>query len=101
MNLDILEQAVGCPSCRTEMKSVRGTLRFEDDGIGIEVSNVPMLRCESCGEEFVPGPISEVISKFVNDLADEARNAPIENTELKTNYQGHVPDLVGAPVYAD
>lgn len=84
--MEFFTRPVVCNSCNQEFTKATGTLTFEEEGLRITVGNVPLLRCVSCGEEFVPGPIAEEISEIVNELAMELREAPLSSTEVQTQF---------------
>lgn len=77
---------ISCHPCNREMTHVMGELSFEEEGLRIKVGNVPLLRCDQCGDEFVPGPIAEEISKIINELATELREAPLSCTDVSTTF---------------
>jgi YgiT-type zinc finger domain-containing protein len=68
------------------MEKVVGELVFEESGLTITVGNVPLLKCGTCGEEYVPGPIAEEISDIVSHIAEEVRDAPLTATNVSTTF---------------
>lgn len=54
-----------CLGCKEEMEVTVGSLVYTFDDYTITVENVPMKRCTSCGEEYIPGPIAEQVGDLV------------------------------------
>ncbi len=54
-----------CLDCKEEMEETVGSILYTFDDYTITVDNVPMKRCKSCGEEYIPGPMAEQVGDVV------------------------------------
>lgn len=82
-----------CHECGGDMENIHGDLVFDYPGIAITVTDVPMMRCRSCNERLVPGPVGVAVSQLVSELHTsmrqlEARNAnkPVPADSITIHY---------------
>jgi YgiT-type zinc finger domain-containing protein len=82
-----------CLNCGASMRPGQGALKFERDGLEIEITNVPKSICDSCGEEYVPGPVALKISDLVDDMARDLVERAESTTVARSLEMEATPEL--------
>ncbi|MEA2585985.1 MAG: Antitoxin component of bacterial toxin-antitoxin system, MqsA [Thermomicrobiales bacterium] len=57
-----------CVQCRGRVHVTTGELKYQHDDFVVTVTDVPMLVCERCGEQYVHGPLGVELGSLVDAL---------------------------------
>lgn len=66
MGTDMRPNSTGtCSNCGAELHSSHGDLTYTRNDLVVTVQDVPITRCDACGERYVPGPVGVEIGDAV------------------------------------
>lgn len=61
-----------CLYCGNYFKEINGVHKEYVDGKTIVITEIPLLLCENCSEEYFSANVMDVILKISNDIAEHA-----------------------------
>lgn len=68
-----------CFFCKDEMEQGTTTHVVELKNCVVVVRNVPCLKCEQCGEVFLPGKVVKALERIVNTLQNAMTEVAVVN----------------------
>ena len=68
-----------CFFCKDDMQQGKTTHVVELPGSVVVVRNVPCLKCEQCGEVFLPGNVVKALESIVNTLQNAMTEVAVVN----------------------